>query len=122
MPRLTQHEGLPVVELPARPCDNHDQAERARRLILQAGRNARRLIVDLAAVSRVNAELLGLLTGAWARLGARPGDVVLCVPEPSHREVFRVTHLDRLFPLCESRDDAARLPYPDPEPAVVKAG
>jgi len=122
MPRLTRHQGLPVVELCAHPCESPDLTEQCRRLMVQGGLAYRRLIIDLTAVSRVNGGVLGLLAGAWTRLGARPGDVVLCVPDPMQREVFRVVHLDRLFTLCESRDAAARLPYPEPAPVVVNAG
>jgi anti-anti-sigma factor len=121
MARLNQYEGLPVVVLSPHPCESPENEEQTRRLIVQAGRG-RRLIIDLSEVASFNARLLGTLASAFTRMDAQPGEVALCIPSPIHRELFEITHLDRLFFLHGSLADAARSLLPDPEPMLVKAG
>lgn len=121
MPRQLQFEGLPVLVLPAQPCSTPEQEEQTRWLIVQAGRGGR-LIVDLSGVASFNARLLGVLASAWSRLGARPGEVALCVPGVVEREMFEVTHLDRLFVVCGTLAEAARELLDCPGPLLVKAG
>jgi len=120
MARLTQYEGVPVVVLSPHPCESPEQEELTRRLIVQTGRS-RRFIVDLSEVISFNARLLGTLASAWTRLEAQYGEVALCVPDSVYRELFKVTHLDRLFLLHGTLADAARELLPEPEPMMVKA-
>src|SRR5262245_32938052 len=115
MARLTQYEGFPVVVLSPHPCESPEQEEQTRRLIVQAGRG-RRLIIDLSEVASFNARLLGTLASAYTRLGAQHGEVALIVPAPIHRELFQITHLDRLFLMRGSLADATRSLLPEPEP------
>ena len=118
MPRLVDFQGHPLVQMPADICSSPEKQIAARRLLLQAGCKSARLLVDLSLVPFPQASLLGLLAAAFSRLGARPGDVVVCAPETFQHEVFRVVGLDKLFTLCATPDEAIRAEWPDPKPLI----
>ena len=59
----------------------------------------REVIVDLLGVSFLDSAALGVLVDTMKRLRAEGGRLVLVTDDPRTLRVFRVTGLDRVFPL-----------------------
>jgi anti-anti-sigma factor len=120
MIRMIRCEEAIVVEMHDRPCQTTEDYERVKQLLVQAGRQHPRLVVDCSQVEWIAGPFLSALLSAYQTLGARPGDIVLCSLAPVPRQVFEVTKLDRVFPICETRAEAMRAPGPEPRPIVVQ--
>src|SRR5690242_803592 len=102
MSRVVRYREAMVVEMHDNPCATPEDHEQVKRQLIEAGRASGRLVVDCAAVTSLGAAFLSALVTAFRSLGCRPGDLVLCRLRPLPREVFTVTHLDRLFPISET--------------------
>lgn len=61
--------------------------------------------LDLSAIETVNSVLLGLLVNLMAKLRVRGLGFCLVGVDPTMREMLRVTRLDRVFHVAESRDE-----------------
>ena len=57
------------------------------------------LLIDLAAVDFLSSAMLDTLCQLYRRLHAAGGQLKLCRLNQSIAEVFRITNLDRLFPI-----------------------
>lgn len=68
-----------------------------------------RLVVDLAGVEFVDSSGLGALVSILKNLGAR-GALVVCGAQAPVLALFRLTRMDKVFPLVSGREEAvARL-------------
>ena len=77
---------------------------------------AERIVVDLSGVTFVDSMALGVLLGAVNRLRRRGGIVRLVVPSPDLRRIFEISHLDQVFALEWTREEALAGPAgPVPE-------
>jgi anti-sigma B factor antagonist len=66
----------------------------------------RKVIVDLGGVDFLDSTGLGVLVGALRRLRAAGGTLVLVCDRESLLKIFRITALDRMFPIYPSVDAA----------------
>jgi len=66
-----------------------------------------RVVIDLSAVTFVDAGLLSALTAAATAAGASRMAIV-CPESHRARQMFRMTALDSMFAVCETRADAVR--------------
>jgi anti-sigma B factor antagonist len=73
---------------------------------LLADVSAKRLVVDLTAVTFLDSSALGVLVGALRRLRERGGELHVVQPRPTVRRIFELTALDAVFTLHASRDEA----------------
>jgi anti-sigma B factor antagonist len=65
-----------------------------------------RLVVTLDGVGFIDSSGLGVLVGALRRVKERGGDlVILCSREPVIK-IFRITGLDKVFPIVGTLDEA----------------
>jgi anti-anti-sigma factor len=65
------------------------------------------LILDMSQVDFFGSSFIESMFRVWKRMQSRPGArFALCGLKPYCREVLEVTHLDRLWPLCATRDEA----------------
>jgi anti-sigma B factor antagonist len=71
-----------------------------------ADRAARRVVVDLTATRFIDASTLGLLTCTARRLREDGGELVLVCADPHIGKILRITLLDRLFTIFETRTAA----------------
>ncbi|HEX2317174.1 MAG TPA: STAS domain-containing protein [Thermomonospora sp.] len=65
-----------------------------------------RLVVDFGGVRFCDATGLGTLVGVHNHLAARGGELSLARVRPAQRRLFRVTGLDRVFPLYDTVAEA----------------
>lgn len=92
---------IAVVEASGRFCVESAPSlgEAVREAILMRGR---RLVLNLAAVSRVDAAGLGELVRAFHIVGAAGGEMKVVVRSPAIRDLLARTHLLALFPTYET--------------------
>ena len=115
MSRIFCSDEAVVVEMHDRPGFSPEDGEQIQKTLCAAGRAHARLVVDCAGVQCIGAAFLSALLAARNRLGARGGDIVLCNLHPLPRHVLHITHLDRLFPLHATRQEALDSAWPEPE-------
>jgi anti-sigma B factor antagonist len=65
------------------------------------------VILDFARTEFIGSSFIELLVRVWKRLKHRGGHMALCNVNPFCEEVFRVTRLNLLWPICPSRQAAA---------------
>lgn len=65
----------------------------------------RRLVLDLAEVRMIDSSGLGAIVSVFKHLGGQ-GRLRICNPQDGVRAVFKLTHMDRVFELFDSRDTA----------------
>lgn len=94
--RSDDPDGLPV--LVARgEIDVYTSPDFRRELAALVAGDAKRVVVDLAAVDFIDSSGLGVLVGALKRLRERDGSIVLRGMTPSTKKVFDITGLTNLF-------------------------
>lgn len=68
-----------------------------------------RLVLDLAGVEFIDSSGLGALVSILKNLGAR-GGLAVCNAQPAVLGLFKLTRMDKVFPIVAGREDAvARL-------------
>jgi anti-anti-sigma factor len=65
-------------------------------------------VVDLNQTQFFGSALLGYLVALWKITRRRGGAMVMCGLSPFGRAVLEVAHLDKLWPIVRSRDEAVR--------------
>lgn len=65
-----------------------------------------KLIVDLSAVSNVSSVIIGAIIRMAQSVSQRGGKVALCSASDNIDEVIRTMNLTKLWPLCETREEA----------------
>ena len=73
----------------------------------------RRLVVDAADLGYVNSIGLGMLIRGQSRLRTRGGELHLAALQGTVAEVLRITHLDRLFDIHSTVEDAIAATSPE---------
>ena len=90
--------------------DEINVADIGNKLVDVAGRIAQpKLILDLSLTEFFGSSFIEALFRVWRKLNDRPDAKfgIACL-QPYCREVLEITHLDRLWPLFESREEAIK--------------
>ena len=105
MPKLVQHQGTMVVEMP--PDLDHGETVLAQMedLLVDLTDRSPQVVVDLTASPYLPGSLLGVLVRHLQRVRKSGGRMVV-VSTPLQREVFELSQLERLVTLTTSRDEA----------------
>jgi anti-sigma B factor antagonist len=72
--------------------------------VIEEGPSA--VVVDLSQVTFLDSMVLGVLLQSLKRLRARGGRLRVVTPRAEVRRIFELTHLDRLFELDSTREEA----------------
>jgi anti-anti-sigma factor len=105
MPKLVKYQGTLVVEMPHGSWDQCELLMRMDDLLADVARKTPHVVVDLTTTAHLPGSVLGVLVRNWRQLRSRGGRLVV-VANNFQREVFELTHLDRIFTLTESRGEA----------------
>jgi anti-anti-sigma factor len=105
MPKLVQHHGTLVVELPADLDHSEQLLVEMDDLLLESSAQSSQVVVDLTASPFLPGSVLGVLVRHQRRLRQQGGRLVV-VGTPLQRELFEVTQLQRLVTLTASREEA----------------
>jgi anti-anti-sigma factor len=69
----------------------------------------RKVVVDFHRTDYFGSTALGLFIRLWKRVSERKGRMAFCNLSANERDILQVTKLDRLWPVCESREEAVQL-------------
>src|SRR5262245_54103894 len=120
MERIERLPDAVIVRIHDQPCFTTDDHERVKGLLWHAGQHAPRLVLDCSEVRYITGTFLSALIVTMKRLGARPGDIVLCHVSDLVRAVFQATRLDVLFPIVATREDARAAEPLAADPRIVE--
>lgn len=65
-----------------------------------------KLVIDFANVTNMSSSALGMLITLHKRVKDAYGVLRLCNIQPTIAEVFKITRLDEIFQICQSRGEA----------------
>lgn len=68
--------------------------------------DSRKLIFDFAGTDYYGSTALGFFIKLWKRLQSLHGQMVFCNVSAHERDVLKLTHLDNLWTICSTRDEA----------------
>lgn len=68
--------------------------------------DAQALVIDVTGVGFLDSTGIGVLIGAWNRLGSRPDAITLVGASPLVRRVLQLTAIDRIFTLRDRLPEA----------------
>jgi anti-sigma B factor antagonist len=111
-PSITQEEGVTIISLGEEFESLNDlELENLKGALLDAAVQAEPplVVLDLSRLRFFGSSFIEALFRAWSQLHTRPGGrMSLCGLTGYCREVVEVTHLDQLWSVFETRDDAVR--------------
>lgn len=64
-----------------------------------------RVVLDLAGVAFLDSSGLGAMVSILKAIGTR-GSMAVCNPQPAVLGLFKLTRMDKVFPIAASRDEA----------------
>ena len=106
--KTTRSDGFIVVELADRRILDEavisDIAEQLYALVAED--DCPKLVLDFQNVSHMSSGALGMLITLHKRIREKGGDLRLCGISESIYEVFKITRLNEVFNVCDSREDA----------------
>ena len=105
---LSQHKDIAVVELnDTKILDEMNISEIGHALTALIGAKERpKMLLDFTHVEYLSSAALGMLINVNERIKQRNGQLRLANIRPQIKEVFDITKLNRLFRLCEGRQNA----------------
>jgi anti-sigma B factor antagonist len=112
MPSITQEQGVTVISLGEEFEKLNDlELEGLKGALFDAAVQAEPplVVLDLSRLRFFGSSFIEALFRAWSQLHTRPGGKMsLCGLTGYCREVVEITHLDRLWSVFETRDEAVR--------------
>jgi anti-sigma B factor antagonist len=86
-----------------------EETDKLREALTQAAQqNKNKLIVNLEKVTYLNSTALGVLISAHANFVKRGGKIILCNVSKSIENIFVITKLTLVFPICATLDEAIK--------------
>lgn len=73
-----------------------------------ADQEKKKLIINLDKATYLNSTALGVLISAHANFAKRDGKIILCKVSKSIENIFVITKLSMVFPICEDLDEAMK--------------
>src|SRR5690606_30516164 len=110
-PQITNLEQATVVALgPDFKNITEDVVPSASTILMNAAANEQpNMVLDFSDVEFFGSSFIEVLFRVWKRLQQRGGTFALANVSAYCQEVLRTTHLDSLWPVCGTVDDAAKL-------------
>jgi anti-anti-sigma factor len=75
-------------------------------LHLLANGTIKNVVMDFSKTDYYGSTALGFFVKLWKRVRDRDGRMAFCSVSDHEREILQVTHLDGLWPICASREEA----------------
>jgi anti-anti-sigma factor len=105
-----EQEGDTIVAVPAvdlRELD-YQRIEAGARAILELlnGTGVTNVVLDFRKTDYYGSTALGFFLKLWKRVRDRKGRMAFCNVSDHEKEILQVTSLDRLWPVCPSRNEA----------------
>ena len=104
---MSEHDGVQVVRLRSGAIREEREVEAlGRELLALAEEPGRRIVLSFLGVQHLTSLALGKLIQVRKRLAESGGEMRLADIHPQIYEVFRITHLDRIFKIFEHEREA----------------
>jgi anti-anti-sigma factor len=106
--KVTRRDDVVIAELADRKIlDEVNIAQIGEQLYNLTGQqDSPKLVLDFSSVSHMSSSALGMLITLNKRLVERKGHLRLCCIQPSIQEVFRITRLNEILEIHETRQEA----------------
>lgn len=82
------------------------EREAAQVLEMLDGNEVKNVILDFRNTDFYGSTALGFFVKLWKRVTSRNGRMVFCAVSPHEREILKVTQLDGLWAVCDSKEEA----------------
>jgi anti-anti-sigma factor len=76
-------------------------------LIEQVG--IKNVVLDFRRTDYFGSTALGFFVRLWKRISARQGKMAFCNVSEHEMDILRLTRLDKLWPICSSREEALQV-------------
>jgi len=111
MVQVTQQNGVTVLCTGPKYTGLENQAldELANTLLAEIARSSPpRIVIDMTRTEYIASSFIELMIRAWKRVKHDSGTMALCAVHSYCQEVLRVSHLDTVWPIYATRDEAIR--------------
>lgn len=105
--RVDHNGAIPVIRIEGE-VDLYSSPQARKVILEEAAKAPPGLVVDLTGVSYMDSSGLATLVEGLQAIEKRGGRLVLCGMQPIVREVFELTHLDSVFHIVHSVEEALR--------------
>lgn len=107
-PSLVSQDGVTIVRFdpPVKAITEEVLARSTDPILKAAEARAARMVIDLKGVEFFSSSFIELLFRVWNRLKRGDGRFALCNLHEYCREVLRITNLDKLWSICDTREQA----------------
>lgn len=112
MAQVIHQNDVTIVELdPSYDSVAHEPLERLGELLFHevAALSPPRLVLDMTRTQYIDSMFIETVFRVWKRVQERKGKMALCCPNEMCAEVLTITNLNKLWPVCGTRDDAIRV-------------
>jgi anti-sigma B factor antagonist len=94
------------------------EADELRRVVLGLLNETRRIVLNLAWIGHIDSSGLGTLVALFISARNRGAEIKFAALSPEAHRVVTATHVDRLFEIYDSTEEAIKSFHPHPEAAA----
>ena len=95
-----------------------EEADELRRVVLGLLNETKRIVLNLAWIVHIDSSGLGTLVASFISARNRGAEIKFAALSPKARRVLTSTHVDRLFEVYDSTEEAINSFHPQPEAAA----
>ena len=95
-----------------------EEADELRRVVLGLLNETKRIVLNLAGSEYIDSSGLGTLVASFISARNRGAEIKFAALSPEARRVVTTTHVDRLFEISDSTEEAIKAFHPRPEAAA----
>lgn len=104
--KSVRSEGTATVVSLTGDVDLHSSPEVHRVLVMVAGEEPARIVLDLADVTYMDSSGVGTIVEVFRRVQAYGGRLIVVAPNPRVRSLFQITQLERIFTILDTVKEA----------------
>ena len=95
-----------------------EEADELRRVVLGLLNETKRIVLNLAWIGHIDSSGLGTLVASFISARNRGAEIKFAALSPEAHRVMTTTHVDRLFEVYDSTEEAIKAFHPHPEAAA----
>jgi len=95
-----------------------EEADELRGMVLNLLKETHRIVLNFAWVAHIDSSGIGTVVASFISARHRGAEIKFAALSPGARQVLRTTHVDRLFEVYDSTEDAVKSFRPRPEAAI----
>ena|SRR5262245_50750412 len=95
-----------------------EETDELRRVLLGLLNETQRIVLVLASIQQIDSSGLGMLVASFISARHREAEIKFAAPSASTRQLFTLTHLNRLFRIYASAEEAITSFYLHPKAAA----